>query len=641
MLPREFCALLIAGDFVELHKQNSGIVEVKLKNDQWKEFVKRYIQKDNKIGESLCEFTDTNTIYIDALKDGAKKVKRKKNAPYRQMALLRVGAYAVAGERVKPTLQINDCDEPPRFDHRTRTAHRLLTNSIRSVIDDIYLGDDIEHVMEWLEMKDVMEGTKDDNNKKTAPPPPPPPPQPKPTSTTSKADPTPTKPTASTTIGNEITPPATTIKTKALPPPPTNLKDGSDQCNKLSQQLGGTYELPDGKQVVISERTKNLFDQYIQLQQQLDQLGNELEAQIQQDNPTTLSAPPALKSTNTAATSTANFTPSHQLPNITHTLTGHPDNYIDEVRRKRFRLLAPIGVAILTEPTPDEKDDIGKVNRERLLREITDLMRLNNEPIAYTTSNYRYRHSYIKVTTRAKDPEYLNLQDGMKELFGIGQRGQVMEHLMDYLYKYRKDELMEALRVKKVLPKKMSSYETAVMMNEANILPTNLRKLTQCMTTFMDLDKRLWADENEIRELGKHRVIPVIDVYNHPTSDDPNCVKEKIRFWYKNPAEMHSRSVQCLADGIPNFDPVKIDFIHSCHGADHATKDRGKSRMVAKTVMKYDGEYHIDIYSIADVECRKDTATIMKNTIMPAVVEGMNAITTGKLIFHEDEQSSK
>ena len=72
MLPREFCALLIAGDFVELHKQNSGVV-VKLKNDQWKSFIKRYIQKDNKIGESLCEFTDTNTIYIDALKDGAKR----------------------------------------------------------------------------------------------------------------------------------------------------------------------------------------------------------------------------------------------------------------------------------------------------------------------------------------------------------------------------------------------------------------------------------------------------------------------------------------------------------------------------------------------------------------------------------------
>ena len=268
-------------------------------------------------------------------------------------------------------------------------------------------------------------------------------------------------------------------------------------------------------------------------------------------------------------------------------------------------------------------------------------MRFNNEPIAYTTSNYRYRHSYIQVTTRAKDPEYLNLRDGMKELFGIGERGQVMEHLVDYLYSNRKDELMEALRVKKVLPKKMSAYETAVMMDEANILPTNLRKLTQCMTTFMDLDKRLWADENEIRELGKHRVMPVVDVYHHPTSDEPNCVKEKIRFWYKNPAEMHSRSVQCLADGIPNFDPVKIDFIHSCNGADHARKDRGKLRMLAKTIMKYDGEFHVDIYSVADVECRKDTATIMKKTIMPAVVDGINAITTGKLIFHKEEQSSK
>ena len=101
---------------------------------------------------------------------------------------------------------------------------------------------------------------------------------------------------------------------------------------------------------------------------------------------------------------------------------------------------------------------------------------------------------------------------------------------------------------------------------------------------------------------------------------------------------MFVRSAQSLVDGIENFDPEKVNWIHSCLGADHATKGVGKMRAVAKCIMSYDDnkKHEVDMYSVADVECKKDSAAILKATVMPAIIEGMNAITTGKVIFTEN-----
>ena len=273
-----------------------------------------------------------------------------------------------------------------------------------------------------------------------------------------------------------------------------------------------------------------------------------------------------------------------------------------------------------------------------LLRQLTQFMDSRQQPINYETSNSKYLHHFIKVSTKVNDPLYLNLCEGMKKLFGIGEKGQVMQNLVEYLLDNHEDEVKAALREKKVIPRRMSVYETAVMMDKANLLGTNLRALTQCMMCFMDIDKRLWADENEIRELGSHCVLPIVDVYHHPVSDKEDALREKIRFWYKETAEMFVRSAQSLIDGIQDFDPKKVNFIHSCLGADHATKNVGKIRVVSKCIMNYDdNQYHVDMYSIADVECKKDSAAILKATVMPSVIDGLNAITTGKVIFTENE----
>jgi len=464
------------------------------------------------------------------------------------------------------------------------------------------VGDDIDYVVKWVEMLEL-------GGKKMAPPPPPS--KPNNSTANNNTDPTPIKPPSSAPpINNEITP-GTSTETKSLAPT-SNI--GGDK-NPVATQL----RMSDNNKLHISNEAQRLMQQLV--------------AQLEADNPgcnIMPTVPTSIESSPPVAAAAA------------AARVGHPNNHtLNEENQKKFNLLATLAYDVMSAPTPNVTIDAPAYNRETLLRQLTSCMYGHDEPISYETTNSKYRHTFCKVTTKTFDESYLNLKEGMKELFGVSQHGLVMEHVLDYCYNKHEIEMKKALREMKLIPKKMSVYETAVMMDEAGILGNNLRKLTQCMVCFMGLDKRLMADENELRELGKHCVVPVCDVYEHPTTDKDNCLMEKIRWWYKDAEEMYVRSLQSLVDGIEDFDPNKVKWIYACHGGDHATKDVGKFRMVAKCIMNYDGTIIEDSYSIADVECRKDSAAILKNTIMPAVVDGMNAITTGKVIFHCEEQSTR
>ena len=67
----------------------------------------------------------------------------------------------------------------------------------------------------------------------------------------------------------------------------------------------------------------------------------------------------------------------------------------------------------------------------------------------------------------------------------------------------------------------------------------------------------------------------------------------------------------------------------------HLDKDGDvKFRFLAKTIIKtVTGQYYVDVYSLADVACKKDNAIILNATVMGPMVEGMNDIAFGKLIF--------
>ena len=115
MTCREFSSLLLGCDFVEVRRSTGGeVLDVRIK-DSFQQFIDNYINKDaSSTREGLYELSPRNKIYVDALKDGAKSIDKKRSAVLR-MHLLRIGAYTEDGESVNPTLQINDCVEPPSF----------------------------------------------------------------------------------------------------------------------------------------------------------------------------------------------------------------------------------------------------------------------------------------------------------------------------------------------------------------------------------------------------------------------------------------------------------------------------------------------------------------------------------------------
>jgi len=304
MQPREFSTLLLGCDLVDVRE--SG---VRLKIGEWEKFVDNYISRGEVQSKALCEFTHTNKIYIDALRAGAKDIKKDENAAFLRMSLLRIGAYKGEATSIISTKQINGCTEPPPFQHSIRTAQRALTNSIRGLPNsrDIYWGDDIDHVVEWLEMSDVLEG-KDNKNKKMAPPPPPS--KPNNSTANNNNDPTPIKPPSSAPpINNEITP-GTSTKTKSLAPT-SNI--GGDK-DPVATQL----RMSDNNKLHISNESQRLMQQLV--------------AQLEADNPgcnIMPTVPTSIESSPPVAAAAA------------AARVGHPNNHtLNEENKKKFNLIA-------------------------------------------------------------------------------------------------------------------------------------------------------------------------------------------------------------------------------------------------------------------------------------------------------------
>ena len=108
--------------------------------------------------------------------------------------------------------------------------------------------------------------------------------------------------------------------------------------------------------------------------------------------------------------------------------------------------------------------------------------------------------------------------------------------------------------------------------------------------------------------------------------------REAVKYWYKNPTEEFMASVASIVNGN-EIDPNEIVYINHCAGGDHADV---KFQMLAKTIIRtVTGKTYVDIYSLADVLCKKNNGDILSNTVLKHMILGMNKIAAGKLIFKE------
>ena len=77
-----------------------------------------------------------------------------------------------------------------------------------------------------------------------------------------------------------------------------------------------------------------------------------------------------------------------------------------------------------------------------------------------------------------------------------------------------------------------------------------------------------------------------------------------------------------------------IKFINVCHAGDQG---KGKFRFVAKVVIKdVANKYYETVYPVGEVLFKKDNGIVLKSTLMPKIVDRINQINDGLLLFQFD-----
>ncbi len=79
-----------------------------------------------------------------------------------------------------------------------------------------------------------------------------------------------------------------------------------------------------------------------------------------------------------------------------------------------------------------------------------------------------------------------------------------------------------------------------------------------------------------------------------------------------------------LMNRIKDFDPLKIDYIHTTYGSDHG---KGKFRFVSKILVRLvKGTKFKLIYPLADILCCNDSGKMLTNTITLNLRNGINKV---------------
>ena len=105
-------------------------------------------------------------------------------------------------------------------------------------------------------------------------------------------------------------------------------------------------------------------------------------------------------------------------------------------------------------------------------------------------------------------------------------------------------------------------------------------------------------------------------------------VKEHLKYWWKDPASKFLSCVQGMIVG-EKIDPFYIEYVHVCHRGDHR---KGKFQLVSKVIIKMiNGRCFYNIYFVGNVLCKKDPAVVLKNTLMPAMIVGLNLLHDSQL----------
>ena len=285
-----------------------------------------------------------------------------------------------------------------------------------------------------------------------------------------------------------------------------------------------------------------------------------------------------------------------------------------------------------------------------LLAESVELCKTLGEPLQYTRWNGQYYNHLLQLslpapTKKNRDKAVKpNVERCIKDLISLVESvnagdvaseekdvatEQIVDLFVNYCYNNHKTILKEKLREKKMIPRIMNEYDVAAIIDRARLKIWQWRKIHQAIRYFMDLPK-VSVEEKRMRRLGADCGLITHGSYHYSDPDNPDKVKELIRYWTKDPVVELLQSLQGLINGYV-LHPSDINYIHVVQSGDHG---KGKFRFATKVVIGMnDGTTYSDVFGLADVDCKKDHPIILEQTIMPVLTEGINKIHDSEIIF--------
>ena len=143
--------------------------------------------------------------------------------------------------------------------------------------------------------------------------------------------------------------------------------------------------------------------------------------------------------------------------------------------------------------------------------------------------------------------------------------------------------------------------------------------------------------ESAWRKIGEDHAEITTGVFEYIAKEGER--PEKCIWWTMKPMDELKRKIEDMVNGIEDFDPKYIEYIHTAYGGDHG---KGKFRFVSKLILRLtNGKKICRVYPLGDISCRKDNGIILKNTIIPSLSVGINQVEECSLKFEFDQTTEK
>ncbi len=196
-----------------------------------------------------------------------------------------------------------------------------------------------------------------------------------------------------------------------------------------------------------------------------------------------------------------------------------------------------------------------------------------------------------------------------------------IHHILDYLLRKHGDVAQAQLQYLGITPRILNEYEVATTMDKANLGIGQWRTLVQCLKTYLELDT-FCVSETAWRKIGHDHAKIHTDVYEHVEKEGERS--EKCKWWTMNAMDKLNSKNGGLMNGIKDFDPLKIDYIHTTYGGDQG---EGKFRFVSKHLVRLNNGIKYKLtYPLVDIICHKDSGKFLKNAIIPNLRDRINKV---------------